>query len=137
MRFTKPQAAKQRESAMSTLAGCHFQSVDAPFNLSMLGCKQKCHARALGSVTMHNSRMAVPVEGFVRTWAWFSYARLYAWGCEALAKQDMRSLDATSSYLDLISCFDNGLAHLCSNESYRASAVRDLSGSEAGRDCVQ
>ena len=67
MQSIKPLAAKTRERAMSIFAGCNFPSIDAPFNSSKPGRKQKYYARALGSVTMYNCRMAVVVEGFVRT----------------------------------------------------------------------
>ena len=69
MQFIKPLAAKTRERAMSIFAGCNFPSVDAPFNSSKPGCKQKYDARALCTVRMSNFRMPVVVEGFVRTWA--------------------------------------------------------------------
>ena len=117
MQSIKTLAAKARERAMCFFAGCISQSIDAPFNSSKPDCKQKYYARALGSVAMYNCGMAVVVEGFVRTWALFSYARLYDCVCEALIKQDMQSLDATLSYFDLISCFNNSHICSCANES--------------------
>ena len=72
---------------------------------------------------MYNSQMAVDVEVFVCAVLLFSYARLYVCVCQATAKQDMPSLDATLTYSGRISCFDNGLVRLNSNEFYSGSTV--------------
>ena len=108
---------------MSIVADCHFASADAPFNLSKLSCRQKYCACAHGSVAMCNSQMAVAVEGCACARLLFSYARLFVCLCEAMAKHDMQSPDATQSYLHIILCVDNGLVCLSFNESYSVFAV--------------